>query len=150
MGLNSNQSAFEQTAAAGIATAIAADLHGTPVVSGTTARFQFQIPQAGYNTDTNGDTSQTLYFAQDGTPTGVESDTALGKTPPARYRATVTFQVEDTLGANPSGVTAPTPRNRLFRVWILITWPALADPTPTAFPANFAGSYETVTALDCN
>jgi len=161
LGLNSNQNAFEQTAAAGIATAIASDLHGTPVVStasvsSTTSRFQFVIPNAGTNILPTGSTFQTLYFSQDASPTNINAGTgsgigsaAVSTYPPSRYRATVTFQPEDTTSQNPPGVTS-APRNKIFKVWILITWPALADPSPTAFPSNFAGSYETVTTLNCN
>jgi uncharacterized protein (TIGR02598 family) len=157
LGLNSNQNAFEQTAAAGIATAIASDLHGTPVastasVTSTTSRFEFVIPVAGKNTVPSGSTFQTLYFSQDATPTNINTGTgsgvgaaAVSSTPPSRYRATVTFLPEDSPAQSPA-----TPRNKIFKVWILITWPALADPSPTAFPSNFAGSYETITTLNCN
>jgi len=150
MGINTNQNAFEQTAAAGIATAIAADLHGTPVVSSTTSRFQIIIPQAGKSTLPDGSSYQTLYFSQDGSPAvDNPSESPVGQkpstsSPTARYRATITFQPADP-------TSSPiTPRNKLFNIWILVTWPALSDPNPAALPANFAGSYETETALNCN
>jgi uncharacterized protein (TIGR02598 family) len=167
LGLNSNQNSFEQTAAAGIATAIAADLHGTPVVSAgsgpglssTTSRFQIEIPQAGQNTSAGNSSTpyQTIFFTRDGSPwlatgqTNPVGQQAMATSSPPRYRATITFQPEDTLAQNPSGLNGVvTPRNKMFKVWILITWPALSDPTPTKFPGNFSGSYEAATALDCN
>jgi len=175
IGINTNQNAFEQTAAAGIATAIAADLHGTPTVStiaptGTaitssppaglslTSRFQIQIPEviagSGGNPTINlGTPHQTLFFTEDGSPWTVQGvpdpvgQTATASTPSPHYRATITFAPEDYTSPI-SGVV--TPRNKLFKVWILITWPAMADPKPGTFPSNFSGSYEVTTALDCN
>jgi len=162
IGINTNQNAFEQTAAAGIATAIAADLHGTPVVStvattSSTSRFQIVIPQAGQSTVPvigNGSPNfQTMFFTENGAPwngssvQGPMGQTASPSTPGPLYRATISFQPEDTTA--PSG-QFPAPRNKLFRIWILITWPGLADPNPGKSPANFSGSYEVTTALDCN
>jgi len=170
LGINTNQNAFEQTSAAGIASAIAADLHGTPVASSpagsttlltaTTSRFLIQIPPAG-TAPTQGKFpyQQTIYFSQDGSPTMPAGATtpvnasASTTSPTSTYRATITFNPEDTSNQNTlAGLnnTIVTPRNKLFKVWILITWPALADPNPLTFPANFSGSYEASTALDCN
>jgi type II secretory pathway pseudopilin PulG len=162
IGINTNNNAFEQTTAAGIATAIAADLHGTPVVStlsttSSTSRFNIIIPtvdpsQSSVSTPAN----QTMFFTTAGAPwtppgqtdpVGVDATVSPGN-PPPHYRATITFQPEDT--SAPQGVPFPAPRNKIFRVWILITWPALADASHTQFPANFSGSYEVSTALDCN
>jgi len=165
LGLNSNQNSFEQTAAAGIATAIAADLHGTPVVSSaevssTTSRFNIAIPEPGMATSSTGNSGvayQTIFFTRDGGPwlpagqTNPVGQEARASNPPPRYRATITFRPVDSLSQNPSGLNGViTPRNKVFKVWILITWPALSDPSPTSFPANFSGSYEAATALDCN
>ena len=175
LGINTNQNAFEQTSAAGIASAIAADLHGTPVVSnpnatssvpGTsgssvTARFQIAIPPAGTTNVTTGKPpyQQTIYFSQDGSPTMPAGATtpvnaqASSASPASTYRATITFNPEDTTSQNTAegiGGATTAPRNKLFKVWILITWPALSDPNPLTFPANFSGSYEASTALDCN
>jgi uncharacterized protein (TIGR02598 family) len=160
IGINTNQNAFEQTAAAGIATAIAADLQGTPVVStlttsSSTSRLQIMIPQAGYSTAPNQTTAyQTIFFTEAGSPwtsAGQSSPVGLDATPtipPPHYRATITFEPEDSVA--PTGVTFTAPREKVFKVWILVTWPALADPKHSTFPANFAGSYEVTTALDCN
>lgn len=140
IGLTSNQNASEQTAAAGIATAISSDLHGTPVVSGSSSRFHISVPAAG------GTGTHTVFFSQDGTPTGDVDVNAVGALPtPSRYRATVTCLAQDTSAQAPA-----SPRNKQFKVWIRITWPAMADAAASKAPANFAGSFETVTSLNCN
>jgi prepilin-type N-terminal cleavage/methylation domain-containing protein len=174
IGINTNQNAFEQTAAAGIATAIAADLHGTPVVStiaptgaaltssppaglSVTSRFQIQIPEVipGSGTTPHIDINpahQTIFFTEDGSPWTAQGvadpvgQTAKPSTPGPHYRATITFAPEEYTSPL-SGIVAP--RNKIFKVWILITWPAMADPNPANFPTNFSGSYEVTTALDC-
>jgi uncharacterized protein (TIGR02598 family) len=138
MGLNSSQNASEQTAVAGIATAISADLHATPMTGGTTSRLGFVIPAAGRTS------VQSLFFAQDASVTGIAGANAVASgSAPSRYRATVTIQPDPTLVAINSAT-------KFFKVWILITWPALADSNAANFPANFAGSSETLTSLDCN
>ena len=137
VGLNSNQNATRQLSASGIATAISADVHGTPMVSGTTSRFQIPLPAAG------GSAVHTVYFAQDGSPvSSVDSDAPAT----ARYRGTVTIQAEDSTTSS----NVVTPRNKLFKVWVLVTWPALADPKHSSTPANFSGSLESLIALNCN
>jgi type II secretory pathway pseudopilin PulG len=156
IGINTNQNAFEQTAAAGIASAIAADLRGSPVVSSTTSRFQIAIPvvNANQGTVTINPANQTIFFTEAGSPwtKGAQSSPvgldAAPSTPAPHYRATITFAPEEYKA--PTGVPFPAPRNKIFRVWILITWPALADANHLNFPANFSGSYEVTTALDCN
>jgi uncharacterized protein (TIGR02598 family) len=164
IGINTNQNSFEQTTAA-IATAIAADLHGTPVVGSKTARFQLNIPKAGQSIASG--TGQTIYFTQDGAPwlgqnqgTDPVATQTINPTgnPLPKYRATILMQVADTTSQNPTvppgwqqaNVTLVTPRNKLFKVWIFITWPALADTNPSQPPQNYAGSYEAGTSLDCN
>jgi type II secretory pathway pseudopilin PulG len=175
IGINTNQNAFQQTTAASIATAIASDLHGTPSVSnpaqtGTnsvsrTSRFQIIIPQAGQSSASG--TGQTIFFSDDGAPsiTNGQGSSAVATQPvtPAaaplpKYRATIQIQATDTTAQNPTippgwtqaSTTLVTPRNKLFKVWILVTWPALADPDPSKPPSNFSGSYEAATSLDCN
>jgi uncharacterized protein (TIGR02598 family) len=97
VGITSNQTSLEQTAAASLARAIVADLRCTPLTSGTSATFHILIPSA---------TTQQLRFREDGSldPTGTT----------ARYLAYITFP------NTPTGKTA-TP------IRILLTWPAAAD-----------------------
>lgn len=145
IGINSNQASVEQTAAATITKAVVADLLAAPVTTGTnpvSPLFGFNIPTAG-----NGGavaSPQTVYFAESGNATG-----AVGKDPVrsgvgpidttiSRYRVSVAFTPPD------AGLKAAT------TVRILVTWPALADPTPSIWPAHFTGSYEVVTALNSN
>ena len=141
MGITTNQNASEQTAAANIATSISADFRNTPLVGGTTSRFRFQIPTLSGSAPSlaaSGTSPQTLYFSLDENSSGTVGTGAIATSdPPPRYRATVT-------------VTLDNPKSKLMKVWIFITWPALADATAASFPANFSGSFETVTALDCN
>ena len=141
IGLTSNNNASEQTVTAGIATAISADLHSTPVVGWNTSRFGLKIPPAG------GTSVQTLYFSQDGQPGAIGVITKSGPTV-SRYRATVTMTAQNTLTTPATAST--TPYGKLFKTWVLITWPAMSDPAATTFPSNFSGSFETVGALNCN
>lgn len=143
IGLNTNQNATEQTAAAGVATAISADLRSTPVVSGSTARFALQIPAVG------GSSVQTLFFSADGTATARNADaTAFPVGTTARYRATITMAAIDT--STSTTAPRPYPFQKLFKVGVLITWPALADPISSNSPKNYSGSFETITSLNCN
>lgn len=159
IGLNSSQNAAEQTVVSGIATAISSDFHaaaqGTLVLSSTgasTSRFGFTIPAPGANSsfEVQGLSFQTLYFAEDGSPitsgapNGVDQNASAGANPP-RYRATVTILPDPNLETTAQSVSGNT---TLYKVWILITWPALGDPNYATFPSNFGGSYETVTALN--
>jgi len=124
-GLNSNTAALEQTAAAGFARAIAADVFA----SGTNSISPiYGIPLASG--------SCAFYLAEDGSATAIDSGPDLSA--PSRYRASVVM-------------AAPTAGQRLATTArILITWPALADPSPGTPPKNFAGSLEILTALDRN
>ncbi|HEX4083332.1 MAG TPA: hypothetical protein VHY22_00370 [Chthoniobacteraceae bacterium] len=126
VGLTSNQNAANQTAAVNVATTVLSDLYATPDTSASSPRFQFSL--SGSNTQTG----QTVYFAGDGTTSGLAGQTAAsaGGSAPWLYRATV-------------WVTPPAANTRnATMARVLITWPALA--------ANFTGSYETVVALNRN
>jgi uncharacterized protein (TIGR02598 family) len=152
IGLNSTQNASEQTAVSGIATAISADFHGVALLSSTgasTSQFQFQIPAPGQNQSS---VPHTLYFSQDGSPAGTvdqnATDGIYNSSP--RYRATVTVTPDPTLQKVTQN-TEPRTATMLYKVWILVTWPALADPKPAdnnGYPSNFAGSFETFTAVN--
>ena len=138
IGLNTNQNASEQTMAAGIATAISADLQGTaipkPFTSGTpTVSPKFNIPvpliQPGSNSQT-----ETLYLTQDGNMVGAVNPS----TPPASSGSPLRYQA--TVYVNP----IPAAANKTVPVRILVTWPALASPSAAA------GSFETMSSLNCN
>jgi uncharacterized protein (TIGR02598 family) len=138
VGLTSNLNAAQQTGATGIATALCADIHGTPVMGATTSRFQIPIPATG-----GAKVQHTVYFDQGGSRTGAV-DVANAPSN-ARYRATITFQAEDQTAG-----TTVTPRNKLLQAAVQITWPALADPASAKGPANFSGSLDAPIALNCN
>lgn len=148
LGLNSTQNAAEQTTVAGIATAISSDLHGTPVITSSTgaatSQFNFPLPSPGGATGSI-PVMHTLYFNGDGSPVLVNDKPGVDSDAPstARYRATVRIGPDPTLYK-----VAPGNATTLYKVWILITWPALADPNWQTFPQNYAGSFETVTALN--
>jgi len=75
VGIKSHQNAIAQTAAAGIATGIFADLRATPNTNTTTACYGIKIPE-----------SKQLFLREDGSP-----DPSSG--PNARYLAYLTFTV---------------------------------------------------------
>jgi uncharacterized protein (TIGR02598 family) len=137
IGLTTNQNSSQQTTAAGIATAVSADLRGTPAANGTTSRFQIPVPSSAALNQVH-----TLFFSQGGTPapgSTVDSLPVASGSNPSLYQATITFN------ADPNSP-------KVFKVWILVTWPALAAGTQSqpSMPSSFAGSYETATVLNCN
>ena len=139
IGLTSNQASLEQTMAANISSAIVADLRSAqPMSTGTSPRFGFSIPAAGATT-TIPIAPQTIYLAANGTVTSVDSAPATSGSAVSRYRATLGFAPPPTGGQR----TATTVR-------VLITWPALADTSPSQWPTNYTGSYEAATTLDRN
>jgi hypothetical protein len=144
IGLDSSQNAAEQTTVSGIATAISADLHSTPLISSTgttTSRFGLLIPPV--NQMISAQPPQVLFFTQDGNLFGPVNSDAHAVANPPRYRATITMQQDKTLSP-----LAPSVPDTLYKVWIFITWPALADSQAKVPPQNFTGSYETVTSLN--
>jgi uncharacterized protein (TIGR02598 family) len=142
IGLDSSQNAAEQTIVSGIATGISADLHGVTLLSGTsiTPRFGLSIPQPNQVSSLQ---PQTLFFTQDGSLAGPVNSNAVAASNPPRYRATITIKPDKTLSP-----LSPNIPDTLYKVWIFITWPALADSQADKPPQNFAGSYETVTSLN--
>ncbi len=139
IGLTSNQTSLEQTMAANITSAILSDLHcAQPLVSATSPRFGILVPAAQGTVPSISGTA--IYLAADGSAslTGkvVTSGTAV-----SRYRATV-------------GFAPPLAGQRTATaVRVLITWPALADPslgTWPSWPVNYTGSYEADTTLNRN
>lgn len=133
VGLSSNYTASEQTAAVGLAKAIMADLRATPLTTQTSPLFGFTIPASGAAI------TQTLFFRGDATPAEAVNADAVAVDEP-RHRATIVF----TPPASPS-VRAPT------LVRIFITWPAMADPVAATTPnPNSQGAFETISALNRN
>lgn len=142
-GINSNQASLEQTAAAGLAAAVVADLRATPratpaTPNPTSPRYGFTISaQAGKLA-----TPETIYLAEDGSATGtvgVKPSTGSATAALSRYRVSLAF-------TDPPASPAKGPTG----VRLLVTWPALSDADPTKPPAGYSGSFEVVTALDRN
>ena len=138
VGVSSNQASIEQTAAAGMATRISADLRASKTTTPSTPQnsplYQIPTPVSGAaNTST-----YTLFLAEDGTPANITQGGNANPSLNPRYRATLSF-------------TAPAAGQRTATTArILLTWPALADPVASSPPSKFSGSFETVIALDRN
>jgi uncharacterized protein (TIGR02598 family) len=139
VGIESVHSSIEQTTAASIARAVTADLRlaasGTNQVSPI---FQFRIPQPGEAA--SGNTPQTVYLDQTGAPTasGVGSGPVTSGTAFSHYRVSVGF--------NPPA----TGERTATAARVLITWPALADPSPTQWPTQYSGLFEAWVSLGQN
>lgn len=135
VGLNSNQTSSEQTAAAGLAAALVTDLRTTPVVvppvSKNSPRYQVPLPPSG-------DETHSLFLKEDGSVSGSIDANANASEDP-RYRVTLFI----------TAPTAPTQKAATI-VRLLITWPAMADPQAAVAPAKYSGSYEVMTALNRN
>ncbi|MDD5349375.1 MAG: hypothetical protein PHQ12_04110 [Chthoniobacteraceae bacterium] len=134
VGLKSNQTAAEQTAANGILSAVAADLRSAPqtVPPGQAAasqQFQIPVPQ---NPVELSPPSFTLYFAGDGT---FSADRQAG----SRYQLSAAF-----LPNTPSGGGNGQAGRAATLVKLRVSWPA------GAASCEAAGSVETLLALDRN
>jgi Tfp pilus assembly protein PilV len=135
VGLNNNQTSSGQTAAAGIAAAVVADLRATPVAvppaPKKSPRYQLPLPASGNAT-------HALFLKEDGSGVGaVDADIDPSQDP--RYRVTLSITAPGS--ATQKGATI---------VRVLITWPAVADPQAAVAPTKFSGSYEVLTALNRN
>ena len=112
LGMQTNQSAVSQTAAASILSSVVADLRATAKTTPTSPQYDITFG-----------TAKLLYFDDQGkavTPTDPNAT--------ARYRVMITFP------ASPKGLFAPT------FVSLKISWPALADPATTP-PAGFVETF---------
>lgn len=130
-----SQNSSEQQVASSIAESVVSDLRSMlPAASSASPspRYSISVPVSGGT-----GTPQTIYFADALSPLLPPNTPALGSNPVSRYRATVY------LTPPPNGRSATTGR-------IFVTWPALADPIPSATPVNYKGSLETFFALDRN
>lgn len=103
LGIQSNQNAISQTAAASVLSSVVADLRATPKVNPNSPLYDITFG-----------TAKLLYF--DGQGRSV-SPTDLSASP--RYRVTITFHPSS------AGAFAPTFAS------LKVTWPALADPETT-------------------
>ena len=119
-GLNANRSGLEQTAATGLAAAVAADLRTSSA----------QGPRFAFDSSTS---LQTRFVFDDGT---TSTNAAGSGSSPSRYRVTIQRGAAVGLSAVP--------------VRIFVSWPALADPLPAQWPTKYSGSVEIVTALSPN
>ena len=112
LGMQTNQSAVSQTAAASILSSVVADLRATARSNPTSPQYDITFG-----------TAKLLYLDDQGrvvTPTDPNA--------PPRFRVMITFPT------SPEGVFAPT------FVSLKITWPALADPAVTR-PAGFVETF---------
>jgi uncharacterized protein (TIGR02598 family) len=135
IGINSNQISIQQTSAANLAKGIVSDMRATEMstpVATTSAIYKIPMPVAASGTST-----ATLYLRDDGSTGTTAVNHNADPTQNPRYRATLFFNP-------PASGRASTP------VRILVTWPALADPTWSSTPAAYTGYYETITTLDRN
>ncbi len=125
-GVTSQRATTHQTGATSIATLVFSDLSSTLSQTNLSPRFQFDFAPGAAS-------PQTVYFSESGQPTG-----SIGSAPgeDARYRASVEIQPPAAGSRAATGVR------------ILVTWPAVSDPSPTSWPAKQAGSVDTWTALD--
>jgi Tfp pilus assembly protein PilV len=133
-GLNSDRNSTQQTAAASLARAIAADLRVAPKTLPATDQ---NSPRYGITIPATGSPSHTIFLKDDGTSVGGQ-DASADPTQNPKFRATLYF--------NASGASL----REATGVRILLTWPALADKTAGTPPTNYSGAYETFTALDRN
>jgi uncharacterized protein (TIGR02598 family) len=125
MGVQTNQTAFSQTAATTILSDVSADVRVAAQANNgsvTSPMYGIVIPASG-STNT---TAQTLYFdAQGGHSTAIQTA--------SRYRLAVTFPAPS---SNAPYATC---------AYIKISWPAAVDAMSS--PANAAGLVETVAAF---
>lgn len=133
----SHQNASEQGVMSHLTSEIVSDLKAT---QRTTSASSQNSPRFGLAVDAAGAGSSmhTLFFREGGAPIGPADTDATGTAPVPRYRATI-FLTPPSAGAR----SATTGR-------ILVTWPAMADPTSGTAPNKYSGSLETFVALDRN
>ena len=147
VGIVSNRTAMELTAANALSTSIISDLRGSSFPSAKSGdrmspRFQIPIPSSS---DPGGSSTTTLFFGDSGQrvgEVGKDAQVAGGVVP--RYRATLQFHAPGT------GIADKPQAKAASSVRMLITWPAMADPIASVSPTKYSGSYEAVIFLDRN
>lgn len=112
LGVQTNQGAISQTAAASVLSSVAADLRATPRTSLTSPLYGITFGTATFR-----------YFDAEGRSV-IPTDASTNP----RYRVTITFP------AGPVGAFAPTFAS------LKVTWPALVDPA-TSTPAGFVETF---------
>ena len=112
LGIQTNQNAVSQTAAASILSSVIADLRATARATPTSAQYDITFGRA-----------KLLYVDDQG-----RAVTPADPNAAPRYRIMITFPT------SPEGRFAPT------FVSLRITWPALADPATTP-PAGFVETF---------
>jgi hypothetical protein len=132
VGLQHYHESDVQTEMVNLATLVASDLEATGSTSTTSPHFGFTIPASGGLASA---IPQTVYVD------AFQVGTAVGATPTSGslYRISVFFNPPTV-----SGVKATT----AARIWI--TFPALADRTPTILPSLYSDQFETTISLNRN
>jgi uncharacterized protein (TIGR02598 family) len=144
VGINNNHASIEQSAAAGIGAALAADLRNTALppapatTDQTTPYYGLTIPANPASTISTADT-HFIYLRQDGSRASAQ-DQALDPTQNPRYLATLYYTSTGTAATG-----GPAPKNAV-QARILITWPPQVSPTSGAV----AGAFETITTVPRN
>ncbi|XHR30485.1 MAG: prepilin-type N-terminal cleavage/methylation domain-containing protein [Chthoniobacteraceae bacterium] len=131
VGSSSNRNSIAQTAAASIARAVYGDVAATPASISSSLIFKLGIASSI--------APQTIYLSEDGL-----TATEVGEQPVTTGSANSYYRVSVAFGGSAQGSRNAT------NVRILVTWPALADPMPSSWPARYTGSYEINSALDRN
>jgi uncharacterized protein (TIGR02598 family) len=141
IGLTSNRNAVEQTAAAGIAASVIADIRNqvaasalTPLAPASTPnftpRYKFDI-----SAPLPGSRPHYVYVSEDGTATAVDASPSSG----SRYKVTV-------------GLLSPVGRQPMEAtpVRIMVTWPPLGTVNTAGWPTINAagGAFETTVAIN--
>jgi len=128
IGLSTNQQSIQQTAAANLASAVAADLRATTTGTNASAFYGVTFPAPPATTGTS------FFLNGDGSV-----NTRSIPSMPPMFRVTVgIYQAPATSDRAASSAS------------ILITWPALADSDLSKPPTNWTGSFQTVIGLDRN
>lgn len=127
VGLTSEQTTIGKTAAWGILSSVSADLLATPATNSISTTYGFSFSSTA--------APQTVYFTKAGVPTG---PIGLAPTADSYFRASV--------GLNSPGVNSAAPTFAR----LVVSWPAVVDPLPDAWPSRASGTVEVVTALRRN
>ena len=146
-GLARTTDSLQKTAAAGIASQIAADIRDTPPATNSTYPSP-PSPRYGLTFDSSSSSTgstNTFYLDDTGNPTGAINGAINAS---SIYKATVVMTVPKlTPGAN---LSSGYFNNKPTFVRIIVTWPAQEDRTAGSLPSHFQGLYESDTAVDRN
>lgn len=126
-GIMANRDAVEQTAAAGMAAAVLADMRLQRLENPPPSRFG--VPLNGTNPGASTQPIATLFISEDCNTTNSSANDE------SKYRIDVAY------GERTSG-SAPDP------VQIAVSWPAAANKEKLVWPKNPGGRYEVFTVLE--